>query len=373
MSTDHLHHPQSRVVELDIEGMTCASCVNRVEKKLGKLDGVEASVNLPLESAQVTVPAGITDQQIVDTVNATGYKATVRPARYPSQSNHAHGHHTHEDEDANHDRSHRGGTEDGHSADAEHVSPGAGSGDHTDHMSHGPAATQLRPRLMLAAILTIPVLAISMVPALQFPNWGWVAGALALPVVSWAAWPFHRAAAVNARHLASTMDTLVSIGIAAAYLFSVWQLAADPALTEHPAMAGMESAGLYFEVATVVTTFLLLGRFLEANAKQKAGDALRALLNLGAKDATILHHGSEHKVPADQLRAGHFSCGRILADRRIGPGGGRAREQGHGRHHQHFRPAAGPGHPRGFRNHAGTDGPAGLAGADRQSPHRAPR
>ncbi|HAP90125.1 MAG TPA: heavy metal translocating P-type ATPase [Arthrobacter bacterium] len=272
MSTDHLQHlPGSRVLELDIEGMTCASCVNRVERKLGKLDGVEASVNLPLESAHVTVPAGITDQQIVDTVNATGYKAKVRPARYPSEH-------------------------------AEHVSGTAGT--HEDHLQHGGTAAELRPRLILAAVLTVPVFLISMIPSLQFPNWGWAAGALALPVVSWSAWPFHRAAAINARHLASTMDTLVSLGVAAAYLFSVWQLVLDPAMTEHPAMAGMETGGLYFEVASVVTTFLLLGRFLEANAKQKAGDALKALLNLGAKDATILHHGAEHKVPADQLRVG---------------------------------------------------------------------
>ncbi len=269
MRTEHLlNQTGNRVVELDIEGMTCASCVNRVERKLGKLDGVEASVNLPLESAHVTVPAGITDQQIVDTVNATGYKATLRQPP-------THTHHVQEHHDAGH-----------------------------DHLSHGPAAAQLRPRLILAAALTVPVFLISMIPALQFPNWGWAAGALALPVVSWAAWPFHRAAAVNARHLASTMDTLVSIGVAAAYLFSVWQLALDPRMTEHPGMEGMETGGLYFEVSAVVTTFLLLGRFLEANAKQKAGDALKALLNLGAKDATVLHEGSEHKIPADQLRVG---------------------------------------------------------------------
>jgi P-type Cu+ transporter len=261
MSTDHLlHTPGNRVVELDIEGMTCASCVNRVERKLGKLEGVEASVNLPLESAHVTVPAGITDQQIVDTVNATGYKARLRATTARST--------------------------------------------HEDHMAHGGTAAELRPRLILAAVLTVPVFLISMIPSLQFPNWGWVAGALALPVVSWSAWPFHRAAAVNARHLAATMDTLVSIGVAAAYLFSVWQLAMDPSMTAQPAMAGMETGGLYFEVASVVTSFLLLGRYLEANAKQKAGDALKALLNLGAKDATILHNGSEHKVPADHLQVG---------------------------------------------------------------------
>ena len=249
---DLLHQPGSRVVELDIEGMTCASCVNRVEKKLGKLEGVQALVNLPLESAHVTVPAGISDEQLVDTVNAAGYKAKIRqPAPAPE------------------------------------AAPGT-----------------LRPRLVLAALLTVPVFLISMVPAFQFPQWGWVAAALALPVVTWAAWPFHRAAAINARHFASTMDTLVSIGVSAAYLFSAWQLFSDPLLTQHPGMEGMGPGGLYFEVAAVVTTFLLLGRYLEANAKQKAGDALHALLSLGAKDATVLKDGRERRVPAEQLQAG---------------------------------------------------------------------
>ncbi len=253
-----LEQPASRVIELDIEGMTCASCVGRVERKLGKLEGVRALVNLPLESAQVTVPANITDDQITATVNAAGYKATVRTVQA------------------------RG------AAEAPAVS----------------AAATLKPRLVLAAALTIPVFVLSMLPAVQFPHWGWVAAALALPVVSWAAWPFHRAAAVNARHLASTMDTLVSIGVTAAYVFSAWQLLADPRLTGHPGMEGMDSGGLYFEVAAVVTTFLLLGRYLEANAKQKAGDALKALLDLGAKDATVLRDGLEYKVPADRLKVG---------------------------------------------------------------------
>ena len=257
---DLLPQHGTRVIELDIEGMTCASCVNRVEKKLGKLDGVAASVNLPLESARVTVPEGITDQQITATVEAAGYKAKVRRPLHP-------------------------GGQDGHAA-------------------HGPAAAQLRPRLLLAAVLTVPVFLISMVPALQFPHWGWVVAAVALPVVTWTAWPFHRAAAVNARHFASTMDTLVSIGVSAAYLFSAWQLIADPLMTEHPGMEGMEAGGLYFEVAAVVTTFLLLGRYLEANAKQKAGDALHALLDLGAKDASVLRGGVEERVPADQLGVG---------------------------------------------------------------------
>ena len=182
---------------------------------------------------------------------------------------------------------------------AEHVAGGVAPGDHGSG-----AAAKLRPRLIVAAILTVPVFLMSMFPAFQFANWGWVAGALALPVVTWAAWPFHRAAAINARHLASTMDTLVSIGVTAAYAFSAWQLFIDPSMTAHPGMEDMGSGGLYFEVAAVVTTFLLLGRYLEANAKQKAGDALKALLNLGAKDATVLRGGQEQQIPADQLGVG---------------------------------------------------------------------
>ncbi|MCX2747202.1 heavy metal translocating P-type ATPase [Arthrobacter sp. MI7-26] len=356
-----LHQPGTRVIELDIEGMTCASCVSRVERKLGKLDGVEASVNLPLESAQVTVPANVTDQQIVDTVNATGYKAWIRESRATPPYAHAQPEHAEHHEpamlgpletDAGHlgtagqsEQDHSdgaggmpqhasklgprrqgplaelarlGGRWGGTSEHAEHGAGAGAAGDHKaqaqgehdlraheDHMHHGPAGRQLKPRLIAAATLTVPVFAISMIPALQFPQWGWVAAVLALPVVTWAAWPFHRAAAINARHFASTMDTLVSIGVLAAYLFSAWQLFANPMMTEHP---GMESAGtgggLYFEVAAVVTTFLLLGRYLEANAKAKAGDALKALLNLGAKDATVLRDGVEHKIPAEQLVAG---------------------------------------------------------------------
>lgn len=293
--------PDTRVVELDIQGMTCASCVNRVERKLGKLEGVEATVNLPLESAHVTVPSTVTDQQLVDTVNATGYKATIRqtPAaharpqpgepQHPGQPKQPPQPGQPEQSDYPDQPEHAG-----HNKATDHQA-------HQNHMDHGPAASTLRPRLVLAAILTVPVFAVSMIPVFQFPHWGWVAAALALPVVSWAAWPFHRAAAVNARHLASTMDTLVSIGVIAAYLYSAWQLFSDPRMTEHPGMESMSGGGLYFEVAAVVTTFLLLGRYLEANAKAKAGNALKALLNLGAKDATLLVDGREQKIPADQL------------------------------------------------------------------------
>ncbi|MHA7154322.1 heavy metal translocating P-type ATPase [Arthrobacter sp. TMN-50] len=277
MSTNQLKTtPATRVVELDIQGMTCASCVGRVERKLGKLDGVGASVNLPLETATVTVPAHISDQDIVDTVQATGYTAQLK----------------------HQGRSTTSGLELGDPA-LEGTHPEA-----SDHMAHGGSAAQLRPRLIVAALLTLPVAVISMVPAAQFPHWGWVVFALALPVVTWSAWSFHRAAAINARHLASTMDTLVSIGVTAAFLFSAWQLFSDPAITEHVGMA-MSDHALYFEVAAVVVTFLLLGRYLEANAKQRAGEALKALLSLGAKDATVLRNQDgrrvEVKVPADSL------------------------------------------------------------------------
>ena len=178
MSNDHLLHATgSRVVELDIEGMTCASCVNRVEKKLGKLDGVEASVNLPLESAHVIVPAGVTDQQIVDTVNATGYKARLRAGSYQSQSG---GHDAlgvlPASGDAGDLRQHA--SERGTSEHAEQVAGGAAPGDHMaheDHLQHG-AAAKLLPRLIVAAVLTAPVFLISMIPAFQFPHWGWMAG-----------------------------------------------------------------------------------------------------------------------------------------------------------------------------------------------------
>ncbi|KNC17205.1 carbonate dehydratase [Arthrobacter sp. RIT-PI-e] len=229
---------EQRVVELSIQGMTCASCVGRVERKLGKLPGVEASVNLPLERAVVRVPASVSDADLVDTVVRTGYGASVV-----------------------------------HPEDA----PADDAG----------AAPRLAARLDVAAVLSLPVLLISMVPALQFPGWGWVVLVLSLPVVTWSAWPFHRAAALNARHLSSTMDTLVSIGVSAAFLFSAWQLLADPSMTQHVGMS-MTEHSLYFEVAAVVVTFLLLGRSLEASAKQRAGNALTSLLGLGAKEARVL-------------------------------------------------------------------------------------
>ncbi|AMM34677.1 carbonate dehydratase [Sinomonas atrocyanea] len=270
---DHKTAQLPRIVELDIGGMTCASCVNRVERKLGKIEGVHASVNLPLESARVEVPAGVSDEQLITTVAAAGYTAKVKAQPRPAAA--------------------------------------SGEGEGEDHGEHAPSsagsveapARTLLPRLAVAAVLTVPVVLISMVPAAHFPDWGWWAAALALPVVTWAAWPFHRAAAVNARHGGSTMDTLVSLGVTAAYVYSLVQLLADPGLTAHPGME-MSGGALYFETAAVVTTFLLLGRWLEARAKSRAGDALRALLDRGAKRATLLRDGVETEVPADQLVPG---------------------------------------------------------------------
>ena len=265
-----------RTLELEITGMTCSSCVSRVEKKLGKLDGVDASVNLALETATVHVPEGVSDEQIVETVEKAGYGAVVTNA--PG------------DDDA-------------------------GPAERSDAMTRvaGREASSLRSpesllrRLLVAAALSVPVFVISMLPGFQFPHWGWVVAVLSLPVVTWAAWPFHRSAAVNARHLTSTMDTLVSLGVSAAYLFSLWNLLREPGMTAG-AMLGhtMDMSGhqLYFETGALVTAFLLLGRYLEARAKTRSGEALRALLELGAKDAVVLRDGVETSLPAEQLRPG---------------------------------------------------------------------
>ncbi len=286
MSNEITFPANQRIVELDIQGMTCASCVGRVERKLGKIQGVEALVNLPLESARITVPEDVSDEQLIATVQSAGYQANVKVDQYaaapaalaPASAAHS--------EPAT-------GT---HTAGESHTAPGM---NHAAHQTGG----DLKKRLIVAAIFTVPLFIISMIPGAQFPHWGWVALALATPVVFWSAWPFHRAAAINARHFASTMDTLVSIGVLAAYFFSLWQLIADPNITAHVGMAMSEHA-LYFETAGVVATFLLLGRYLEARAKSQAGDALKTLLDLGAKEATLLRNGIETKIAASALVPG---------------------------------------------------------------------
>ena len=274
----------ARTVTLDVTGMTCASCVRRVERKLGKVDGVEATVNLPLEQASVTAPESVTDAELIAAVEAAGYGARV-----------------HEKAGAvvGKDGDRRGG-ETAAEGDAP-ADPAAGATD-----AHAPD-TLLR-RLVVAALLTVPTVVISMVPAAQFPHWGWVALVLSAPVVFYSAWPFHSAAARTARHGSSTMDTLVSVGVLVSWGYSAIELALDPGMTAHVGggMAAMAHHSLYFETAAVITTFLLLGRWLEARAKRRAGHALRALLELGAAQATRWDPSTrtETVVPAESLAPG---------------------------------------------------------------------
>ncbi|MDR7085567.1 Cu+-exporting ATPase [Aeromicrobium panaciterrae] len=252
--------------KLDIGGMTCTSCAMRVEKKLNKIEGVTATVNYATEKATVETPANVDVQTLIDTVAKTGYSASVRP---PAGSAPSH---------------------DGHS----------GHGD-----LHG-AASMLR-RLRVSAALAVPVVILSMVPALQFDNWQWLALALASPVVVWGAYPFHRAAWVNARHRAATMDTLVSVGVGAAWLWSLWALfignAGETGMKMRfsflPAGAGHDE--IYLEVAAAVTVFILAGHYLEANAKTQSSAALHALMDLGVRDVAVLRNGAETLIPLADL------------------------------------------------------------------------
>jgi Cu+-exporting ATPase len=252
--------------DLVIGGMTCASCAARVEKKLNKLDGVSATVNLATETARVSFPGdAVTVADLIAAVERTGYTAALPAPR------------------------------DG-DADAG-AGPRPGAAD-----SAAP-----RRRLAVSLALAVPVTVLAMVPAAQFPAWQWVSLALATPVAAWGAWPFHRAAAVNARHGAATMDTLVSVGVAAAYLWSLYALVFGGAghIGDRMTFSWLAERGgpdaTYLEVAVVVTALILLGRHLEARAKRKAGSALAALLDLGAKRATVLRDGREVSVPADAL------------------------------------------------------------------------
>ncbi|MCP3818828.1 heavy metal translocating P-type ATPase [Streptomyces sp. A3M-1-3] len=257
--------------------MTCASCAARIERKLNKLPGVRASVNFATANARVSHPDDVTPQKLIEVVKATGYGASL-PA--PPAS-----------------------AETGAAADG-------GGGPASDEKRHVRA---LRDRLLVSTALTVPVVMLSMIPAMQFRFWQWLAFALASPVALWGAWPFHRAAALNLRHKAATMDTLVSLGVLAAWLWSVYALffggAGEPGLrmtfsllpssTEH---AGM--AEVYLEVAAALTAFILAGRYFEARARRRAGEAIRALMDLGAKDVTVLRDGREVRVPIDQLAVG---------------------------------------------------------------------
>ena len=256
-------------VALDIGGMTCASCAARITKRLNKLDGVDASVNYATEQATVTLAEGISVDDVVAQVEAIGYTATVPAAA------------------------------------------GAAVADGDDASELDPELVAMRTRLIVAAALGIPVLLISMINTFEFTNWQWLTFAMAAPVVLWAAFPFHRAAWKNLRHGAATMDTLISVGTLAAFSWSVYALfkgdAGIPGMKMGFTLTLKRGAGqdeLYFEVACVVIMFILAGRYFEARAKRTSGAALRALLNLGAKDVAVLRDGGEVRVPIEDLAVG---------------------------------------------------------------------
>ncbi|WP_424936923.1 MULTISPECIES: heavy metal translocating P-type ATPase [Bacteria] len=256
-------------VELEIGGMTCASCAMRIEKKLNRLDGVVATVNYATEKAKVQIPEGYDPALLVAEVEKTGYTAAL-PAPPADKG---------------------AGAEEGEGDD--------------------PELRTLRTRLIGSVVLSVPVIAMAMIPALQFPYWQWASLTLAAPVIVWAAWPFHRAAWMNLRHGTATMDTLISMGTLAAFLWSLYALflgtAGTPGMT-HPfsfTLAPSDGASnIYLEVGAGVTMFILAGRYFEKRSKRRAGAALRALLELGAKDVSVLRDGVETKIPVERLQSG---------------------------------------------------------------------
>ncbi|MGN6412764.1 heavy metal translocating P-type ATPase [Flexivirga sp.] len=262
-------------VELLLTGMTCASCANRIERKLNKLDGVTATVNYATEKAKVTYADSVTTDDLVATVEAAGYGATL--PKPPAARD---------------------------TADA----ADAPASEEADDSPAAAALRDLRTRLIVSALLSVPVIAMAMVPALQFDNWQWLSLTLAAPVVVWGALPFHRATWTNLRHGAATMDTLVSLGTTAAFAWSVYALfwgdAGMPGMRHPFELTIARSDGtsnIYFEAAAGVITFILLGRYLEHRSKRNAGAALRALLDLGARDVAVLRDGTEHRIPVSQL------------------------------------------------------------------------
>ncbi|WP_431804272.1 heavy metal translocating P-type ATPase [Microbacterium sp. bgisy203] len=285
---------------LDIEGMTCASCVARVEKRLQKLDGVTASVNLATESARVDYPEALAPEALLSAVREAGYEASVRRMPQPAAS-------------PRHDgvADARAGQEPGGAADggaAGQDAAGQDAAGHAHEVEDRAGATTLRTRLIVSAILAAPVVALGMVPALQFPGWQWVSLILTAPVVLWGGWPFHRATFANLRHGGMTMDTLITLGTGAAFGWSLWALIFGTAgrigMTHDSALFGPvhdPSSLVYFEVAAAVTVFLLLGRFIEQRSKRRAGAALRSLMELAAKDVE-LEDGT--RVDAATLRVG---------------------------------------------------------------------
>ncbi|PBI96775.1 Copper-exporting P-type ATPase A [Rhodococcus erythropolis] len=260
----------SSSVELAITGMTCASCASRIEKKLNKIDGVTATVNYATEKAKVTFPDGVPVEELVAAVENAGYAAAL-----PKPPN---------------------------STDT--VDPDAETPQDRD-------LRELRARLIISTLLSVPVIAMAMIPALQFDNWQWLSLTLAAPVIVWAALPFHRAAWVNLRHGAATMDTLISLGTISAFIWSLYALffgTAGEAGMKHAFRLTVDrmdgSANIYLEVAAGVITFVLAGRYFEHKSKRTSGAALRALMELGAKDVAVLRNGVEVRIPAEELTAG---------------------------------------------------------------------
>ena len=279
--------PILHTLDLPVQGMTCASCAARIEKKLNRMDGVQAYVNYATGTAHVEYPAELDPAEIVATVERTGYKAELPPPPAPE-----------------------GQAPDGDSG-------GAGD-DEVD-----PETTSLRQRLVVGALLSLPVLLLAMVPQLRFDNWQWISLTLASPVAVWAAWPFHRAAAVNARHGATTMDTLISVGVTAAYLWSLYALLFTPTGRTGWGVGGMPSADagspeLYLEVAAVVTVLVLAGHYAEARARRRSGAALRALLRLGARRAALLRVAPDGTRTEEDVPVARLVVGDLFAVR---PGG----------------------------------------------------
>ena len=331
-----------RGAELAISGMTCASCAARIEKKLNRLDGVSAVVNLATETAHVTFPAAVRTEDLISAVERAGYTAALA------------------------------------------VPPEAGTPADRD------GAEELRGsrRLLVSLALAVPVVALAMIPAWQFRYWQWVALVLATPVVVWGAWPFHRAALAGARHGVASMDTLISVSVAAAYLWSLYALVFGAAGRAGARMSfawlarGSGAGATYLEVAAGVTALVLLGRYFEARAKRRSGAALRALLSLGAKDVAVLRGGAEVRVPVAELAVGEefvvrpgekiaadgvVVSGRSAVDTsmltgepvpaEVGPG-----RRGDRRLRERRRAAGGPGDPSRRRYPARPDGPAGRRG-----------
>ncbi|MEU9017084.1 heavy metal translocating P-type ATPase [Actinomadura sp. NPDC048394] len=265
MTTGAVPEAESGRIELAIGGMTCASCANRIERKLNKLEGVTATVNYATEKAKVEFPAGVSPEELVATVEAAGYTAEL-PAPPKSE----------------------------------------GEGDAGGEPDDG--LRTLRQRLVMSVVLAVPVIAMAMVPALQFDNWQWLSLTLASPVVVYAGWPFHKAAWTNLRHGAATMDTLVSVGTLAAFGWSLWALffgtAGETGLKHGFEFSMTRSDGsmnIYLEAASGVIAFILAGRYFEARSKRRAGAALRALLELGAKEVSVVRDGREERIPVEQL------------------------------------------------------------------------